>query len=236
MTSTRGGVAAMMGAAMESVANWTLEAAGALTRVDEDEMFMFDEDLTSNNNNNNNSKPPPPPPPQLRRTSNSQCLGALVMHDLEYMTLEDGGLGLGRKFGDDDEDETLLSVSKTENTFIRPKPRFHFYGVSPADSFSAAASSVDSDLSASITIEGLRDHLQSCFTCGVLWRENQASLDCLECDGYALTRPCIDCDGSCSTVMTRDLTTSHQTHKAKWLGTCKLILRNCSIGTESVEN
>lgn len=111
----------MMGAAMESVANWTLEAAGALTRVDEDEMFMFDEDLTSNNNNNNNSKPPPPPPPQLRRTSNSQCLGALVMHDLEYMTLEDGGLGLGRKFGDDDEDETLLSVSKTgqciENSF-----------------------------------------------------------------------------------------------------------------------
>lgn len=46
------------------------------------------------------------------------------------------------------------------NNFLHPRRFPHLYGQSPGE----LASSVDSDLSASITIEGLRDHLQSCFT------------------------------------------------------------------------
>lgn len=73
-----------------------------------------------------------------------------------------------------------------------------------------------------LTLEGLRNHYNSCFTCGVSWRESHVSLDCSECGGYSMQRPCPCCDGKCQNIWTRDLPQSHKYHKAKWEGECKL--------------
>ncbi|XP_015593841.1 protein pinocchio isoform X2 [Cephus cinctus] len=90
--------------------------------------------------------------------------------------------------------------------------------------------SVDDDLQTShpqyqdtiLTIEELRAQLNSCFTCGVSWSEEHVSLDCSECGGYSLERPCPLCDGRCHTSWKRDLTMSHASGKARWLGECGL--------------
>ncbi|KAK5641131.1 hypothetical protein RI129_009678 [Pyrocoelia pectoralis] len=71
-----------------------------------------------------------------------------------------------------------------------------------------------------LTIEELRLQMSSCFTCGVSWVEDHVSLDCSECGGYALERPCPKCDGSCGSVWRRDLTKSHSSGKAQWDGEC----------------
>lgn len=42
--------------------------------------------------------------------------------------------------------------------------------------------------------------------CGVSWSEEHVSLDCSECGGYSLQRPCPLCDGRCHTAWKRDLT------------------------------
>nr|XP_031850379.1 protein pinocchio isoform X2 [Nomia melanderi] len=73
-----------------------------------------------------------------------------------------------------------------------------------------------------LTIEELRAQLNSCFTCGVSWSEDHVSLDCSECGGYSLQRPCPLCDGRCHTAWKRDLTMSHASGKARWIGECGL--------------
>ncbi|KAG7209285.1 hypothetical protein KM043_015399 [Ampulex compressa] len=73
-----------------------------------------------------------------------------------------------------------------------------------------------------LTIEELRAQLNSCFTCGVSWSEEHVSLDCSECGGYSLQRPCPLCDGRCRTAWKRDLTMSHASGKARWTGECGL--------------
>jgi len=99
---------------------------------------------------------------------------------------------------------------------------------SPSPS-SQSLSSMDSTISAEdlihemVTIEGLRTLYNSCFTCGVSWHQNHVTLDCIECGGYAMERPCPQCDGRCGEVWRRNLTASHDNHKAKWEGECKLI-------------
>lgn len=56
-----------------------------------------------------------------------------------------------------------------------------------------------------MTIEELRLQMSSCFTCGVSWIEHHVSLDCSECGGYAMERPCPNCDGTCGAIWKRDL-------------------------------
>ncbi|XP_043275815.1 protein pinocchio isoform X2 [Venturia canescens] len=90
--------------------------------------------------------------------------------------------------------------------------------------------SVDDDLQDShpqyqdtiLTIEELRAQLNSCFTCGVSWSEEHVSLDCRECGDYPLKRPCPLCEGRCHKVWKRDLTMSHASGKARWVGECGL--------------
>ncbi|KAJ9595782.1 hypothetical protein L9F63_013026, partial [Diploptera punctata] len=73
-----------------------------------------------------------------------------------------------------------------------------------------------------LSIEELRLQLNSCFTCGVSWHDDHISLDCEECGGYSLERPCPLCDGRCTSTWKRDLTMSHASGKARWEGECKL--------------
>ncbi|XP_071450911.1 protein pinocchio [Hetaerina americana] len=74
-----------------------------------------------------------------------------------------------------------------------------------------------------LSIEEVRAQLQeSCFSCGVSWREEHVSLDCGECGGYALSRPCPRCSGRCQTEWRRNLTLSHASGKARWEGVCGL--------------
>ncbi|XP_076325887.1 uncharacterized protein LOC143233490 isoform X2 [Tachypleus tridentatus] len=72
-----------------------------------------------------------------------------------------------------------------------------------------------------LTLEELRNHYNSCFTCGVSWSDNHVSLDCAECGGYAMQRPCPTCDGQCCSMWSRDMTASHHSRQAKWNGQCK---------------
>ncbi|BES87710.1 unnamed protein product [Nesidiocoris tenuis] len=74
-----------------------------------------------------------------------------------------------------------------------------------------------------LSIEELRLQLNSCFTCGVSWAEDHVSLDCSECGGYSLERPCPRCDGHCRAVFKRDLTMSHACSKARWTGSCAFL-------------
>nr|XP_014086554.1 protein pinocchio isoform X2 [Bactrocera oleae]XP_036225490.1 protein pinocchio isoform X2 [Bactrocera oleae]XP_036225491.1 protein pinocchio isoform X2 [Bactrocera oleae] len=71
-----------------------------------------------------------------------------------------------------------------------------------------------------LTIEELRQHMGSCFTCGVSWTDDHVSLDCSECGGYSLERPCPLCDGQCGVLWKRDFTMSHAYSKARWHGVC----------------
>lgn len=57
-----------------------------------------------------------------------------------------------------------------------------------------------------LTIEELRQHIGSCFTCGVSWTDDHVSLDCSECGGYSIERPCPLCDGQCGVQWKRDFT------------------------------
>ncbi|XP_066260090.1 protein pinocchio [Euwallacea similis] len=79
-----------------------------------------------------------------------------------------------------------------------------------------------------LTIEELRDQLNCCFTCGVSWAESHVSLDCCECGGYALERPCLKCEGACGAVWKRDLSMSHASGKARWSGECSQPQKQCS--------
>ncbi|XP_022236126.1 protein pinocchio-like [Limulus polyphemus] len=72
-----------------------------------------------------------------------------------------------------------------------------------------------------LTLEELRNHYSSCFTCGVSWSEDHVSLDCSECGGYAMQRPCPACDGQCCSIWSRDMAASHHSRQAKWEGQCK---------------
>ncbi|XP_071051947.1 protein pinocchio isoform X3 [Onthophagus taurus] len=72
-----------------------------------------------------------------------------------------------------------------------------------------------------LTIEELRNQLTSCFTCGVSWADHHVSLDCSECGGYALERPCPICEGICGAQWKRDLSESHACSKARWQGECE---------------
>lgn len=71
-----------------------------------------------------------------------------------------------------------------------------------------------------LTIEELRQQMGSCFTCGVSWTDDHVSLDCSECGGYSLERPCPLCDGQCGVQWKRDFTMSHACGKARWQGVC----------------
>uniref|UniRef100_A0A182IX33 Protein pinocchio n=1 Tax=Anopheles atroparvus TaxID=41427 RepID=A0A182IX33_ANOAO len=71
-----------------------------------------------------------------------------------------------------------------------------------------------------LTIEELREQLGSCYTCGVSWTEDQVSLDCTECGGYSLERPCLLCEGICGQLWKRDFTMSHACGKSRWQGVC----------------
>ncbi|KFB49650.1 AGAP007751-PA-like protein [Anopheles sinensis] len=71
-----------------------------------------------------------------------------------------------------------------------------------------------------LTIEELREQLGSCYTCGVSWTGDQVSLDCTECGGYSLERPCMLCDGICGQLWKRDFTMSHACGKSRWQGVC----------------
>ncbi|XP_075732193.1 uncharacterized protein LOC142774925 [Rhipicephalus microplus] len=80
-----------------------------------------------------------------------------------------------------------------------------------------------------ITLEGLKSLYNCCFTCGVSWAEDQASLDCAECGGYALHRPCVHCNGSCGGVWSRDLVASHKLRRSQWIGECEKAPRDAAV-------
>lgn len=73
-----------------------------------------------------------------------------------------------------------------------------------------------------MTLEDLRSQFNSCYTCGVSWSDNHVSLDCRECGGYSLKRPCPLCDGKCHSSWRRDISMSHSVGKAHWEGECSL--------------
>lgn len=77
-----------------------------------------------------------------------------------------------------------------------------------SSSFSDLVGSPSLDLSSDtvLTIEDLRAQMGQCFTCGVSWTDDHVSLDCSECGGYSMERPCPMCDGACGQVWKRDFT------------------------------
>lgn len=82
-----------------------------------------------------------------------------------------------------------------------------------------------------LTIEGLKRQYNSCSTCGVSWYEDHVSLDCTECGGYAMQRPCVHCEGRCTGVWRRDLAASHEKRRAQWKGECQLTAREAPKAT-----
>lgn len=71
-----------------------------------------------------------------------------------------------------------------------------------------------------LTIEELRLARNSCWLCGCNWQQDHVSLDCSECGGYSLTRPCPNCDGDCKQIWKRNINETHDNHKAIWVGQC----------------
>lgn len=106
---------------------------------------------------------------------------------------------------------TSLSLSSSLSDLV---------GSPSANSAMTAAAALDASSEAVLTIEDLRAQLGSCFTCGVSWVDDQVSLDCSECGGYSLERPCMICDGICGQFWKRDFTMSHACGKSRWQGVC----------------
>ncbi|XP_050440450.1 protein pinocchio [Adelges cooleyi] len=77
-----------------------------------------------------------------------------------------------------------------------------------------------SDIEQAVTLEELQGVFKYCFRCGVNWEQHHVSLDCLECGGYSLERPCPICAGHCRNVWKRDLEESHRSGEASWIGEC----------------
>ncbi|XP_008179524.1 protein pinocchio [Acyrthosiphon pisum] len=77
-----------------------------------------------------------------------------------------------------------------------------------------------SDLEQAVTLEELKEVFKYCFRCGVNWEQRHVSLDCLECGGYSLERPCPICAGHCRNIWKRDLEESHRSGEASWIGEC----------------
>ncbi|XP_023017356.1 protein pinocchio [Leptinotarsa decemlineata] len=69
--------------------------------------------------------------------------------------------------------------------------------------------------------EEIPNEFKSCFSCGVTWYDDHVSLDCSECGGYALERPCPECDGNCGAMWERDLHKSHAYQRSYWIGKCR---------------
>lgn len=93
-------------------------------------------------------------------------------------------------------------------TFFLIKLSFCFSSLSALTSSPdelTAWSPLPTDALEAMTIEELRDQLHCCFTCGVSWADSHVSLDCSECGGYAMERPCIKCEGECGQRWRRDL-------------------------------
>ncbi|CAG2172390.1 unnamed protein product [Oppiella nova] len=109
-------------------------------------------------------------------------------------------------------------------------------------SSSSSLSSMDSTISAEdlihemVTIEGLRTLYNSCFACGVSWHQNHVTLDCSECGGYAMSRPCPQCDGKCDSQWQRNLTATHDAHVAQWTGQCKQEMMQTSTDLRDSSN
>lgn len=61
-----------------------------------------------------------------------------------------------------------------------------------------------------------------CQLCWCLWSEDQSSANCIECGGYAMSRPCPLCQGQCGAIWTRDVYMSHGNYEAHWDGDCLL--------------
>ncbi|KAK2581011.1 hypothetical protein KPH14_006061 [Odynerus spinipes] len=131
--------------------------------------------------------------------------------------------GAGDKLATYRNDMSVTSVQPSTESLSR-------HGSNVSLSCHSLCGSVDDGLQGShpqyqdtiLTIEELRAQLNSCFTCGVSWSEEHVSLDCSECGGYSLQRPCPLCDGRCHTAWKRDLTMSHASGKARWIGECAL--------------
>ena len=71
-----------------------------------------------------------------------------------------------------------------------------------------------------LTFEYLRSLYRSCYMCGVSWHEDHVTLDCRECGGYSMSRPCPQCDGKCGSLWLRNIRATHEIHSAVWTGVC----------------
>ena len=71
-----------------------------------------------------------------------------------------------------------------------------------------------------LTFENLRSLYRSCYKCGVNWHERHVTLDCSECGGYSMSRPCPQCEGKCGSLWLRDIRATHENHAAVWTGVC----------------
>lgn len=87
-----------------------------------------------------------------------------------------------------------------------------------------------------LTIEDLRAQMGTCFTCGVSWSDDHVSLDCSECGGYSLSRPCPLCDGACGELWKRDFSMSHAFNKARWVGVCPNVQTNILVQAPQLIN
>lgn len=90
-----------------------------------------------------------------------------------------------------------------------------------------------------LTIEELKSARTSCWLCGCNWQQDHVSLDCPECGGYALSRPCPSCDGQCKQMWKRNINGTHDRHKASWVGECTIgsaIATSSSPSTSSTPN
>lgn len=106
------------------------------------------------------------------------------------------------------------------------------FGSGP-DFISSSMTTPPSPMQHYLTIEELRLARNSCWLCGCNWQQDHVSLDCPECGGYALSRPCPNCDGKCQQVWKRNINTTHDSHKASWTGQCSILHSGCAPPTSN---
>ena len=71
------------------------------------------------------------------------------------------------------------------------------------------------------------------YSCGVNWHQDHVTLDCVECGGYAMERPCPECDGKCNTMWRRNLSMvfiwfisfHYKTKTIEWRTTFEWVIR-----------
>ncbi|XP_064652515.1 protein pinocchio-like [Lineus longissimus] len=116
-----------------------------------------------------------------------------------------------------------LGGSRDPEPSVNPAPPPYFAQKLPSADYDQTVKEITKEAVGNLVeSDEYKQMMNTCSSCRACWFLNQWSMDCVECGGHALVRPCPICLGNCGQVWRRDIKMTHSFHSAYWNGTCGL--------------